>query len=425
MIATVHPSTIRGSIQVPVSKSAMQRALAAALIRKGRTVLYNPGHAADDLAALACIRSLGATVDVFPDRFEILSHGVCPTGDVLDCGESGLSIRMFTSLAALSDQPIRIVGKGSLLTRPMRFFEEVLPLLQVRIQLNDGRLPITLQGPMIPRNITVDGSLSSQFLTGLLMAYAAAGASGVTIEVNELKSRPYIDLTLDILKRFGLPVPENDGYQRFHFRQREALFSAQEIQYTVEGDWSGASFWFAAGSDAGTIELTGLDAMSTQADRAISSVVSHQRNKTAADNDLYLIREGRSGAFEFDATDCPDLFPPLVALAAHIKGESVIYGTDRLRHKESDRAIVLQREFGKLGLPIELDGNAMRVVGGTGLQGGVVHATGDHRIAMSLAIAALRANGPVVIEEAESVRKSYPDFWDDLRSVGASVSLSD
>ena len=424
MIATVYPSTIQGAIQVPASKSAMQRALAAALIRNGKSLLYNPGQAADDLAALACIRSLGAQVQVHSDHLEINSRGIRPTGEPLHCGESGLSIRMFTSLAATSDQPLRIEGEGSLLSRPMHFFEHVFPQLGVEVKLREGRLPIHLKGPMIPRSLTVDGSLSSQFLTGLIMAYAAAAAQGVCIDVSDLKSRPYIDLTLDILHRFGLPVPENEHYQRFRFHQQDTVKRADEIRYRVEGDWSGASFWFAAGQENGAIELRGLNALSTQADRAISGIAPHQ-SEGSSEAVRYRVSKPRTQPFSFDATDCPDLFPPLVAMAAHIKGESVIQGVDRLRHKESDRALVLQQEFGKLGLKIKIDGNQMTIVGGTGLQGGVVQARGDHRIAMSLAIAALRARGPVVIEGAESVRKSYPTFWEDLRSVGASLSLSE
>lgn len=425
MIATVRPSSIGGSIQVPTSKSAMQRALAASLIRVGRTLLRNPGHSADDLAALRCIRALGATVTCHPDLWVVDSQGIRPTAEQLDCGESGLSIRMFTPLAALSATPMRIVGAGSLAKRPMHFFEHSLPALGVQVALNKGHLPIDLIGPLKPANISVDGSLSSQFLTGMLMAYSAAATTDVMIEVNDLKSRPYIDLTIEVLDRFGLSTPRNDSYERFYFDAPKPRSEVIELDYSVESDWSGASFWYAAAAIAGKIELRGLDRSSAQADRAIDDLCRSAGMGIHLSESHFQIDQGLPTAFAFDATDCPDLFPPLVALASHINGVSVIHGTERLTHKESDRANTLKSEFGKLGITIELRGNDMLISGGTGMRGGVVSSHGDHRIAMALAVAALGAESPVQIEEAESVRKSYPDFWNDLQSVGASLSLTD
>lgn len=425
MIATVHPSPIGGLITIPASKSAMQRALAAALIRKGQTTLYNPGRSADDLAALRCIQTLGASVDQLTDRWLIRSEGIKPTGSLLDCGESGLSIRMFTPLAALSSDALRITGSGSLKNRPMQFFKDVLPALGVEVSLNNGQLPIELKGPLCPQDILIDGALSSQFLTGLLMAYAAANAKQVVIEVNDLKSRPYIDLTLDTLKRFGLPVPINEGYRFFSFRDSISGNAPTQLEYRVEGDWSGASFWFVAAAIAGSIELSGLVADSVQADRSIEQVTKYNRLSATNGEYTFQLLEGVPDRFVFDATDCPDLFPPLVALASYCSGDSVIKGTSRLKHKESDRASVLKAEFEKLGVVVTLAGDDMIVTGGQGVAGGSVSAHGDHRIAMALAVAALGADGPVVIDGAEAVRKSYPEFWTDLASLGVSLTLTD
>lgn len=425
MIATVHPSMLQGGIRVPTSKSAMQRSLAAALIRNGETTLLNPGHSEDDLAALRCIRTLGAHVVIEPDRWMITSRGIHPVGDILDCGESGLSIRMFTPLAALSDRPMRIIGGGSLSNRPMHFFAAVLPQLGVTVSLQEGRLPIQIRGPLVPSDIEVDGSLSSQFLTGLIMAYAATEQTDRTISVMDLKSRPYIDLTVQTLQKFDLPVPDNDSYLRFHFKRNAAVSTHRPLVVSVEGDWSAASFWLAAAPKFGEVVLTGLDIQSTQADRAMLSVLKQSGVPVQADNEKIIVGSGVPGPFEIDATDCPDLFPPLVALASLVNGTSVIRGVHRLAHKESDRAKALQSEFGKLGISILVNQDEMQVVGGTGIGAGAVDAHGDHRIAMALAIAALRASGPVAIHGAESVRKSYPDFWNDLHSLGAAVSLTD
>jgi 3-phosphoshikimate 1-carboxyvinyltransferase len=186
----------------------------------------------------------------------------------VNCGESGLGIRMFTPIAALSSQSITLTGSGSLLTRPMDFFDEILPQLSVKVQSNNGKLPLQIQGPLKPANIEVDGSLSSQFLTGLLMAYGAAGANNVTITVKDLKSKPYIDLTLQVMKHFGWEV-ENKDHKEFYFGKpiQNSKFKIQN--YIVEGDWSGAAFLLVAGAIAGPITVKGLDTFSTQADKAV------------------------------------------------------------------------------------------------------------------------------------------------------------
>ncbi len=423
MIATVHPSQLRGRIRVPSSKSAMQRILAAAMIRRGQTVIWNPGQSADDLAALRCIRALGAQVELHSTHWIVMGRGIHPTSSELDCGESGLSIRMFTPLAALAAYPMRITGQGSLANRPMHFFEQVLPKLGVQVTLQDGRLPIQLNGPMRASDISVDGSLSSQFLTGLLMAYAALQANGVSIEVRNLKSRPYVDLTLQILQRAGLPVPLNENYQRFVFCGDVPRDASDTLEISVEGDWSGASFWLAAAPFAEGIELEGLDPSSVQADRAMLPLLISTEQSHATSGALMLLPR-KMEPFDFEATDCPDLFPPLVALAAHIKGTSIIRGVHRLAHKESDRAKALVTEYAKLGLSVEVVEDVLKVHGGGELRAGEVYAHGDHRIAMSLAVAALRASGPVQIVGAESVHKSYPAFWSHLQSLGAIVSLT-
>jgi 3-phosphoshikimate 1-carboxyvinyltransferase len=216
---TIQPSKLKGSVQAPASKSSMQRACAAALLTKGETIIHNPGHSNDDKAALGIIKALGAEVTDNGDELIIKSSGVNPVANEINCGESGLSIRMFTPLVALSDQEITINGTGSLVTRPMDFFDEILPQLGVKIKSNGGKLPMAIKGPLQPKNIEVDGSLSSQFLTGLLMAYAAAGANDVSIKVKNLKSKPYIDLTLHVMKQFGLQLPENKNYEEFIFNK--------------------------------------------------------------------------------------------------------------------------------------------------------------------------------------------------------------
>ncbi len=426
MNVIIYPSDIRGNIRAAAGKSSMQRACAAALLRKGVTRIINPGNSNDDLAAVGVIQKLGATIqyDANGDLL-ISSRGIDPVSGEMNCGESGLGIRMFTPLAALSNRELTVNGTGSLQTRPMHFFDEVFPKLGVKIQSNEGKLPLRIQGPLTPANIDIDGSLSSQFLTGLLMAYGAAGAKDVAIRVKDLKSKPYIDLTLRIMQHFGWDV-ENDQYETFRFKGNTGKVESSEgslMTYQVEGDWSGAAFLLVAGAIAGEIVVEGLDLFSTQADKAILQALSSAGCALSIREKFIQVGPLPLKAFHFNATDCPDLFPPLVALASYCEGTTVIEGVNRLAHKESDRGLTLQEEFGKLGVEIELQDNLMLVKGHAAgaVQSATVHSRHDHRIAMACAIAALKAHGPVQIEAADAINKSYPDFYRHLQQLGVKV----
>jgi 3-phosphoshikimate 1-carboxyvinyltransferase len=420
MIAKVTPSFLTGSIQAPTSKSSMQRACAAALLAHGTTIIKNPGQSNDDRAAIDVITALGAKVYWADENLEIVSSGVRPVSNTINCGESGLGIRMFTPIAALSEQAITITGSGSLTTRPMHFFDEIFPALGIAIQSNQGKLPLQINGPLKPVNIEVDGSLSSQFLTGLLMAFAAAGASDVAIKVNNLTSKPYIDLTLAVMKHFGIQV-ENRNYESFYFPEKKSVAGYQPHTYTVEGDWSGAAFLLVAGAIAGNIIVKGLDVHSTQADKAVLHALAGAGAVMSIETGQIHIATTSLKAFHFNAMECPDLFPPLVALASCCEGKSVIEGVSRLAHKESDRGLTLQEEFGKMGIKIELQDNIMIIEGATGLKGTTVHSRHDHRIAMACGVAGLKADKPVIIEDADAINKSYPDFFDNIRHLGAIV----
>lgn len=424
MTVTVQPSKVTGTVQAHASKSSMQRACAAALVRTGITILHNAGTSNDDLAALDVIQKLGAKVfHLGNGSIRIESNGVNPVSDELNCGESGLGVRMFTPIAALSNQPLRIDGSGSLLTRPMNFFDEIFPSLGINIETNNGKLPLNITGPLKPADIHIDGSLSSQFLTGLLMAYSGAQASDVTIQVNNLKSRPYIDLTLNVMKEFGMKVPENKNYAAFYF-YTESVDSPKEIEYTVEGDWSGVAFLLVAAAINGDVIVQGIQNTSTQADKKIvDAILDAGADVIVRDNEVH-VHNNSLEAFTFDATDCPDLFPPLVALAAHCSGVTRIRGLRRLKHKESDRGITLREEFEKLGVQIDLNDDEMLVhgEGHINVKNSVLNSHHDHRIAMACAVACLRADFDVEIRNAEAINKSYPDFFKHLESLGAQVS---
>ncbi|SFQ29190.1 3-phosphoshikimate 1-carboxyvinyltransferase [Parafilimonas terrae] len=420
------PSAKKNSVHAPASKSSMQRACAAALVRKGESIIRNPGKSNDDIAGLNVIQTLGAEVENLEDgSLKIISDGIDPVSSVVNNGEAGLGIRMFTPIVALSKKEMLINGEGSLLTRPMDFFDEVMPQLGVQIASNEGKLPIKIQGPLQPKDITIDGSLSSQFLTGLLLAYAAKDAKNVTINVTNLKSKPYVDLTLSVMESFLLKVPENRNYEAFYFDETPDTESGDFVDYTVEGDWSGGAFLLVFGAIAGNIKVAGLDIASTQADKKIlEALESCGAQLLIGEKEIEVASSGDGlKAFEFDATDCPDLFPPLAALAACCKGITKITGVHRLAHKESNRALTIQEELGKMNIKVVLNDNVMEIEGTTKIKAVTVHSHHDHRIAMMCALLALKADGETTIEVAEAINKSYPDFYRHLQELNASVNF--
>ncbi len=420
----IKPGSVKGTLQAPASKSVMQRACAAALLHEGETLIRNYGRSEDDKAALAIVQALGAEV-IYTDEssLKIKSSGkIQPQpGMSLDCGESGLSLRMFTPLAALSSQAITITGNGSLRRRPVHFLETVLNRLEVTTALTDDQLPLQLQGPLKPADITVDGSVTSQLLTGLLMAYAVGAETEVAITVTDLKSKPYIELTLKVMEDFKMPLPVNEDYRVFRFQPAIVKkIPGSNLSFNVEGDWSNAAFLMVAGAVAGSITITGLDVFTSQADKKVLEALQDCGCRLSIQVEEITVTQQQLKAFHFDATDCPDLFPPLVALAACCAGTSVLEGVHRLAHKESDRALTLREEFGKMGIVVEIQDDKMLIKGGGKINTAVVHSHNDHRIAMACAVAALKAEGTVTVEAAGAVAKSYPDFWDHLASVTVS-----
>ena len=423
MRVIVSPSAATGSLSAPSSKSSMQRACAAAFLHNGSTLIYNAGNSNDDKAALNIIQHLGAKVKYEGDKIIIKSKGFF-TADIIEtkeisCGESGLSFRMFAPIVALSSGTVNLTGSGSLLNRPMEFFDEVFPQLKVNIESNKGFLPLLITGPLQPTNISIDGSLSSQFLTGLLFAFGAAAKEEVTINVNDLKSGPYIDLTLSVMRRFGYNII-NKNYRQFLLKPKSDIENV--VEYTVEGDWSSASFLLVAGAVSGTVKVFGLDETSAQADKAILSALIGCGAVIKKNENLIEICKTDLKSFKFDATDCPDLFPPLAVLAAYCTGTSIITGTHRLVAKESNRAETLKEIFGKMGIEILLLKDEMHITGGK-IKSAVVSSHHDHRIAMAAAIAGLGASGPIEIENAESINKSYPQFYNDLKKLSTDINI--
>jgi 3-phosphoshikimate 1-carboxyvinyltransferase len=342
----------------------------------------------------------------------LICGGALPSGGALECGESGFCLRAATALAALFDLGFTVTGRGSLLGRPVGPVESPLEALGARAETSGGLPPVTVRGPLRGGEAEVDGSRGSQFLSGLLMALPLCpGDSSVRVKL--LRSRPYVEMTLACIESFGGRVERDEALSSLRVPGGQA-YSGARVE--VEGDWSGAAFLLVAGAVAGRVEVTGLDPASRQADRVVLRALSDAGAEVTWGGDALEVRRGSLRGFDFDATDCPDLFPPLAVLACACEGTSVLRGAGRLKDKESDRASALLSELGRLGGRLRLDGDRLVVRGGP-LRGGEVDSRSDHRIAMAGAVAGLLCPEGVVVVGEACVAKSYPAFFEDLDSV--------
>lgn len=403
----VHLKQSIGTINVPPSKSFAQRALFAAALSHSPIILKDIGQNDDVKHVVEIIQQLGCQVNEMSDQIKITPR-VKQIKSELNVGESGLGTRLTVPIVGtLSDQFI-INGKGSLLNRPMHWLNENLPQMGLSITLNKKLLPIEIKGHLKGGNYTVDGSLSSQYISGLLMALPLCKDDS-TLRVTNPKSIPYIDITLQILKHFGISIT-HQNHEEYKIRGSQKYMLIHD-NYQIEGDYSGAAFWIVYGLLNDGITITNLNPNSVQADKAILEVVDLVGGSYNWNNNNLNIVPGELKPFHFDATHCPDLFPILVTLAAAITGKSIISGTKRLVHKESNRTMVLIEEFSKLGLSIS-EKNEQLVINGKGkLNSGNINSNNDHRIAMAGAIASFLSPHGIYISNPSCVNKSYPEFW--------------
>lgn len=398
MIKTVKQSEYVGVISIPPSKSDSQRAILCSALAKGKSELLNVGKSADELAMLE-------TVKQFEDGSSMKSIFV---------GESGLGVRLLTSVISVLDQEIEIVGHGSLNQRDLSFFDRYFPKMGVKVESNNGKLPLKIQGPIQGGTYEVDGSESSQYISGLLMALPMAKTDSKLV-VKDLKSVAYVDMTLKTLESFGIEIEANGSVYSIKGNQKYI-----SCRYQIDGDWSSASCWIVASALGKNISIDGLSLSSLQADKQLLTALIHAGCQVLRSDDGISIDGTNRLPLNFDASDCPDLFPALAIYATLTKGENRIKGIHRLGNKESDRALALKTELGKLGIDVLLDheSDCMIISGQNEVVGGQVDAWNDHRIAMCMGVLGMFSSSEMEITGAESVAKSYPDFWLDLEKLG-------
>lgn len=401
---------VKASFSIPASKSHSQRVLACSLINKEKTIIFGLGNSDDEQGLFQLISEMGAEIERIDGK--IIIEGVELNNQTelnLNFGESGLAARMMTPILANANGLINLNGHGSLLNRPMNQFDEVFKRLGVDFASYSGRLPYKIHGPLKPQNIQIDGALSSQYITGLILGYVASPLLRTEIiEVLNPTSIPYIELTLEVLRNFGVELEFKDNKIQF-----AGPYKFKETEISIEGDWSSASFFMVAGAILGDITIRGLNLNSKQADRKVLEALRDFGADLLLENGVRIIKN-QSKVFDFDATHCPDLFPPLAVLASFANGESRIKGVSRLIYKESNRAVTIQSELTKMGAKISIVGDEMLIQGIENVNSAEINPHGDHRIAMSCAIMALKADKPTTIQDSEVVNKSFPDFYNFL-----------
>ena len=424
----IKPSTLNGTIEIPPSKSYSHRAvIAAALAENGKkSRVDNLKFSVDITTTTDIMENWGAKIKRFESALEIVGNDgkVVPKDKYVQCNESGSTIRFLIPIGITNENELVFDGKGKLVDRPLASYYKIFDKQGIFYKNENGKLPLTVNGKLKAGNYEIEGNISSQFITGLLYALPLLdGDSKLTINKN-LESKGYIDLTLEILKLAGIEIVNND-YKNFDIKGNQIY---KPFDYTVEGDYSQVAFWIVAGIISANrdneVKCLHVNKNSLQGDREIIEIVTRMGANLEIFDDYVIVKPSKTKGTVIDISQCPDIAPILTVLAALSEGETRIINGERLRIKESDRITSIKTELNKLGANVTEEGDSLIIQGVQGFTGGVtVSAWNDHRIAMSLAVASSRCEKEIILEEAESVRKSYPHFWDDFVKMGGEIEI--
>lgn len=408
-------SVLNGSLAAIPSKSDAHRLLVCAALADKPTALHLPATSADIEATIHCLQALGAKVSRTGETLAVTPIAAVPDCPVLDCGESGSTLRFLLPVAAALCPRALFCGHGRLPQRPIGELKSAMEAHGVAFSADC--LPLETKGMLQSGAFQLPGDISSQYITGLFLALPRLAGNSTLTLTSKLESAAYVDLTLHALRRFGVSVEKTDSDWQIPGGQR---FSSPGVM-PVEGDWSNAAFFLAAGAIAGSVKLTGLDENSPQGDKKVGAILGRFGAKVGVDGGV-LVSSGALSGQVLDVSEVPDLLPVLAVVAACAVGESHFVGAARLRLKESDRLKTTAAMLNALGGNAFEEADGLRVQGGA-LLGGTVDGAGDHRIVMSAAIAALHCKNPVTILGVEAVEKSYPGFWEDYKQLGGEVHV--
>ena len=421
MRARITPAKIdSGNITIPPSKSLAHRAIICACLAPGRSVISNIDYSVDIRATIEGMRQLGASIKedkdtLFIDGIETFQYD----GDVVNCHESGSTLRFFLPLFSLTGKRATFSGSKRLIERPQNVYEMLFQ--EQGIDFVRTYPNIIIDGRLKPGELTLKGNVSSQFITGLLFALPLLEADSKIHIEPPFESRSYVDLTIQMLKRFQIIVEYEDAYTL-------AIKGNQQYQPTdvlVEGDYSQLVFWASLGVLNHSVETHGLDLHSLQGDKKTIDIFQSMNAGIKVLDDGYQFCPGTLNGTVIDLNDCPDLGPMLFALATQANGKTTFQNAGRLRIKESDRIEAMETELKKLGCSISSTFGTVTITGPVKLQGNVtLHGHNDHRIVMALSILATIADEPITIDDAQAISKSYPGFFKDLASCGIFIEFA-
>ena len=412
----ISPSRLSGRIAAISSKSDAHRALICAALSDAPTELFLNGSSIDIETTIRCLQSLGAAFDVSQNSICVRPIKRAAQAATLDCAESGSTLRFLLPVAAALGCAANFTGQGRLPERPVSPLKEELEAHGCR--LDRAHLPIALSGQLQSGVFPLPGNISSQFLTGLLLCFPLLPEGGEIALTTALESAGYVEMTMQTMRRFGIDVQRTErGFrvpagQRYHSPKKLAIC----------GDWSSAAFWLCAGALSDEIVCSGLDENSAQGDRAVEPLLAQMGAQVCRAGQEVIVRPGALSAIQIDAGNIPDLIPVLAAVAATASGKTHITNAARLRIKESDRLRSVTDTLRRLGAEIEELPDGLIIWGKPRLKGGEVSSWGDHRIAMSAAIASLSCEKDVIIRDAQVVSKSYPGFWADFEKLGGRIT---
>ena len=424
----IKPSTLNGKIEIPPSKSYSHRAVIAAALAESekKSMIDNLKFSVDITTTTDIMENWGAKIKRFESALEIVGNDgkVVPKDKYVQCNESGSTIRFLIPVGITRENELIFDGKGKLVDRPLDSYYKIFEEQRLKYETTGGKLPLTVNGKLKAGNYEIDGNISSQFITGLLYALPLLDGNSKLIINKNLESKGYIDLTLEILQLAGIEIKNND-YKSFEIKGNQ---SYKPFDYTVEGDYSQVAFWIVAGIISANrdneVKCLHVNKNSLQGDREIIEIVTRMGANLEIFEDYVIVKPSKTKGTVIDISQCPDIAPILTVLAALSEGETRIINGERLRIKESDRITSIKTELNKLGANVDEEGDSLIIQGVEGFTGGVtVSAWNDHRIAMSLAVASSRCEKEIVLEEAESVRKSYPHFWDDFVKMGGEIEI--
>ena len=424
----IFPTKLQGTVVAPSSKSMGHREIICAGLAAGTSIIDNISMSKDIEATMRCLKAINVAVDEIPSMIagrkalQISGTGhPMAAADSVDCGESGSTLRFFLPLGANLNCPLTFTGHGKLVSRPLQAYYDIFDEKFIQYFNDNVNLPVTVNGRLTPGTYKLPGDVSSQFVSGLLFVLPLLNGDSVIEITSPLESSAYVDMTINCLAKFGIKVENEGGAHRRYLVPGKQRYQAQDSQ--VEGDWSQAAFWTVGGSLGKGITCQGVNVNSLQGDQAVVDIMQRMGAAISQTENSVTVNGGATKATLIDAANCPDIIPVLTVLAAVSEGTTKIINAGRLRIKECDRLAAMTSELNKMGAAITEEPEGLTIIGKPeGLKGGVqVDAWNDHRIAMSLAIAAQKCAEPIIFTGAECVAKSYPTFWEDYKSVGGLV----